>query len=229
LCACKTPGFASLCQAIRYDGVLLSEICIVNTKHDHIDACAKLEQICYPSLGEEEKLRPEQFAKHIALFPAGQFVAIDQTSGAVIGCTGGFLTQLDVVLSHSFFEVTSHGWFTRHDNAGEYYHGATMTVHPDYRGLGIARMFYDTRKAMCREFNLRGQVICGMLPLFADFKAYMSAADYVRHVVAGLLFDPTMTVQLRNGFVFRQLLKDYFDDPPSDGWAAVLICPTSVP
>lgn len=199
-------------------------ILIRNTAPDDADACAYLEQVCYPSLGEEEKLRAEQFVNHIALFPRGQFVAVDDGSGAIVGCTGGFLTFLDVVKTHDFFDVTSKGWFTRHDPTGDYYHGATMTVHPDYRGLGIARLFYDARKAMCRELGLRGQVICGMLPAFATFKAYMSAHDYVRHVEAGMLFDPTLTVQLRNDFKFVQLLSNYFDDPPSDGWAAMLIC-----
>jgi GNAT superfamily N-acetyltransferase len=189
-------------------------------------ACAELEQLCYPYLSEAEKLRPEQFENHIALFPQGQFVAIDTENGQIIGATGGFLTNIDVVRTHSFFGVTSEGWFTRHEPAAMYYHGATMTVHPDYRGLGIARMFYDARKDMCLNLGLHGQVICGMLPGYADYKAYMSADDYVQHVAAGLLFDPTLTVQLRNGFVYDSLIRDYFEDPPSEGWAALLVWKT---
>jgi GNAT superfamily N-acetyltransferase len=204
-----------------------AQIQILNTQAVHVEACAELEHICYPSLGEAEKLRAEQFLRHISLFPAGQLVAIDSTDGdRVIGATGGFLTTLEVVSTHSFFDVTSEGWFTRHDPCGDYYHGATMTVHPDYRGRGVARLFYDARKAMCRDLGLRGQVICGMLPGYAAYKQFMSAEHYVHHVAAGMLFDPTLTVQLRNDFVFEKLLKDYFDDVPSNGWAALLICPT---
>jgi GNAT superfamily N-acetyltransferase len=199
-------------------------ILIRNTAAADAEACALLEHLCYPYLSDEEKLRAEQFVNHIGLFPEGQWVAVDSDTDAVVGCTGGFVTTIEIVRAHDFFDVTSKGWFARHDPAADYYHGATMTVHPDYRGLGIARMFYDTRKDMCRALGLKGQVICGMLPGFANLKAYMSAADYVRHVGAGLLFDPTLTVQLRNGFKFVQLLPNYFDDPPSDGWAAMLIC-----
>lgn len=204
-----------------------ADILITRTLADHAEACAELEQVCYPSLSDEEKLRAEQFLNHIRLFPSGQFVAVDQRTGAVIGATGGFLTTVETVLTHNFFETTSEGWFSRHDPSAPYYHGATMTVHPAYRGLGVARLFYDARKTMCRELGLAGQVICGMLPGFAQFKHAMSAEDYVRYVVAGLLYDPTLTVQLRNGFVFQKLIKDYFIDPPSDGWAALLIWPNA--
>lgn len=200
-----------------------ADILITRTLPEHVEACAELEQVCYPSLSDEEKLRAEQFLNHIRLFPSGQFVAIDQATSAVVGATGGFLTTVDTVLTHNFFEMTSEGWFSRHDPAASHYHGATMTVHPDYRGLGVARLFYDARKAMCRELGLAGQVICGMLPGFAQFKHAMSAEDYVRYVVAGLLYDPTLTVQLRNGFVFQKLIRGYFIDPPSDGWAALLL------
>jgi GNAT superfamily N-acetyltransferase len=203
-------------------------IIITNTLPKHAEACAELERVCYPSLSDEEKLRTEQFLNHIRLFPRGQFVAIDQQTGAVIGATGGFLTSIETVLTHDFFDTTSEGWFARHDPAAAYYHGATMTVHPAYRGLGVARLFYDARKAMCRELGLAGQVICGMLPGFARFKHAMSAEDYTRYVVAGLLYDPTLTVQLRNGFVFQRLIKNYFIDPPSDGWAALLIWPSQI-
>ncbi len=203
------------------------QIRITQTQPAHAEACAELEQICYPSLSDGEKLRAEQFENHIRLFPRGQFVAVDDARGGrVIGATGGFLTDVETVKTHNFYDMTSQGWFSRHDPAGRYYHGATMTVHPDYRGLGIARMFYDARKRMCAELGLAGQVICGMIPGFARFKPYMDAAAYVRHVQAGLLFDATLTVQLRNGFSVIGLLRDYFQDPPSDGWAALLICPS---
>jgi ribosomal protein S18 acetylase RimI-like enzyme len=204
-----------------------SQIRITHTQPTHAAACAELEQICYPTLADDEKLRPEQFERHIQLFPRGQFVAIDDARGGrVVGATGGFLTDIETVKTHNFYDMTSHGWFSRHDPAGRYYHGATMTVHPDYRGRGIARQFYDARKTMCAELGLDGQIICGMMPDFVRFKAYIDAESYVRHVQAGLLFDATLTVQLRNGFAFAGLLKDYFEDPPSDGWAALMICPS---
>ena len=72
-------------------------IAVVNTLWAHADACAELEQICYPSLSDEEKLRAEQFLNHIQLFPQGQYVAIDQQTGQVVGATGGFLTTVGSV------------------------------------------------------------------------------------------------------------------------------------
>jgi GNAT superfamily N-acetyltransferase len=171
---------------------------IINTRVEHTAACAELEQVCYPTLADEEKFRAEQFENHISLFPEGQWVAIDPESGYVIGATGGFRTTKEAVQTHNFFEMTSNGWFTRHDPSAPYYHGATMTVLPEYRGRGIARLFYAARKAMCQTLNLRGQIICCMLPSYAK-------------------------LQIRNGFKVEGLLKDYFDDPPSRGWAALAL------
>ena len=201
---------------------MFTPIAILNTLPEHAEACGMLEQVCYPSLSDDEKIRPEQFHRHITQFPAGQFVALDTRSGRVVGCTGGFRTTVETVLAHNFFDMTSHGWFTRHDSDAAWYHGATMTVHPDYRGRGIARKFYEARKAMCRALGLRGQVICGMIPGFAAHKGAMSAQDYVRTVQRGALVDPTLTVQLRNDFVFERLIADYFVDPPSQGWAVLM-------
>ena len=197
-------------------------ISIRNTRVEHADACGMLEQVCYPSLSDDEKIRPEQFQRHIAQFPEGQFVALDSVTGRVVGCTGGFRTTVETVLAHNFFDMTSHGWFTRHAPGAAWYHGATMTVHPAYRGRGIARKFYDARKTMCRALGLRGQVICGMIPGFAAHKSTMSAQDYVRAVKEGALVDPTLPVQLRNDFVFDRLIADYFIDPPSEGWAVLM-------
>ncbi len=196
---------------------------IINTRLEHTAECAELERICYPTLADKEKFRAEQFEKHIALFPEGQWVAIDSASRRVVGATGGFRTTKEAVQTHDFFEMTSDGWFTRHDPNAPYYHGATMTVLPGYRGRGIARLFYEARKAMCQALNLRGQIICGMLPSYAKFAESMSVTDYIRYVEAGFLFDPTLTVQIRNGFKVERLLENYFDDPPSRGWAALSV------
>jgi GNAT superfamily N-acetyltransferase len=196
---------------------------IVPTQPENAEACARLETLCYPTLSEEEHLKAPQFVRHVEIFPAGQLVAIDRDTDQVIGATGGFLTTLEEVRAHNFFEMTSHGWFSRHDPDARWYHGATMTVHPDYRGQGISRLFYNARKAMCQTLGLAGQVICGMMPGYAVYKHRIPAQEYVDYVCGGMLYDPTLTVQLRNGFVFQQLMHDYFEDPPTDGMAALMI------
>ncbi len=202
----------------------MSEIIIKNTRSEHVEYCALLQHLCYPTLAECEKLQVEHFKAHIAKFPDGQFVAVHVRSGEVVGSTSGFLTQVDFANFHhkNFYEAIDGGWLTNHDPLGDYYYGIDMCVHPDHRGLGIARLLHDARKKLCREMNLRGQVIGGMIPGYAAYRHVMSALDYAEHVRSGLLFDSTLTTQLRNGFELRGMLKDYLHDPPTEGWSTLL-------
>jgi hypothetical protein len=50
----------------------------------------------------------------------------------------------------------------------------------------------------------------------------MDAATYVSFVVAGEMFDPTLSVQLRQGFRVRGLLPTYLSDTATDGWSVLL-------
>lgn len=205
----------------------MSEILILNTQAEYVEQCAALQPICYPTLAKEEQFTAEHFLSHIRLFPEGQFMAIDRETGRVVGTTAGFLTCYDHIdqehfQHHKFIDAIAGGWLTNHNPRGNYYYGVDMCVHPDYRGRGIARRLHDARKALCRRLNLKGQVIGGMIPGFADYKQVMTAHEYVRYVQAGLLYDSTLTTQLRNGFVLRGMLQNYLNDPPTDGWSTLL-------
>jgi GNAT superfamily N-acetyltransferase len=202
----------------------LSEIVITNTRIEHVRQCAALQPICYPTLAHQEQLQEDHFAAHIARFAEGQFVAIDTHTGAVVGSTSGFLTDVDFehFSHHTFFDAIDGGWLSHHNPAGSHYYGIDMSVLPVYRGRGIARKLHDARKSLCRTLNLRGQIIGGMIPGFAHYKKVMTAQDYAGYVIAGLLFDSTLTTQLRNGFEMRGMLKDYLHDPPTDGWSTLL-------
>jgi hypothetical protein len=62
----------------------------------------------------------------------------------------------------------------------------------------------------------------GMIPGFAHYKAVMEAQTYVARVVAGDIFDPTLSVQLRQGFRVRGLLANYLPDSATDGWSVLI-------
>ncbi len=154
-------------------------------------------------------------------------MAVDRENGRVIGTTAGFLTHFDRIDSdhfkhHTFFEAIAHGWLTNHNPRGNYYYGVDMCVHPDYRGRGIARLLHDARKLLIRQLGLRGQVLGGMLPGYVNYKHVMTAHDYANYVHKGLIYDSTLSTQLRNGFEFRGLLQNYLNDPPTNGWSSLL-------
>lgn len=202
----------------------MSGIEIVNTRVEHLGACAELQRLCFPTLAPEERLTEAHIANHVRLFPEGQFVAVDAASGSVIGMTAGFRTHFDFehTHGHTYLRAISNGWFWRHNPRGSYYYGADMSVHPDHRGKGIARKFHDARKALCRRMGLKGQVVCGMIPGYAELKHELTAHEYMRKVMDGALYDSTFSTQLRNGFVWRGMIANYVQDPPTDGWATLL-------
>jgi hypothetical protein len=51
----------------------------------------------------------------------------------------------------------------------------------------------------------------GALPGFQHHAGRMSVDAYIAEVVAGRIFDPTLSVQLKNGFAVRDVLRDYVD------------------
>lgn len=205
----------------------MSEILILNTHPERAEECASLQPLCYPTLAENEQVTAAQFIRHVQVFPEGQFMAIERDSGRVVGTTAGFLTHLEGVAPeyfkhHTFYEATGGNWLTNHNPRGNYYYGIDMCVHPDFRGRGIARMLHDSRKALVRKLGLKGQVLGGMLPGYANYKHVMTAHEYANYVRKGLIYDSTFSTQLRNGFEFRGLLQNYLTDPPTNGWSTLL-------
>jgi GNAT superfamily N-acetyltransferase len=200
----------------------MSEIIIANTRPEHLAALAVHQRICYPTLAEYELMAEEHFASHLRLFAAGQHVALD--GDRVVGQSSTFQISSEIVFApHRFHDIMAAGFFTNHDPHGEWLYGADMSVHPDYRGRGLATKLYTVRKELIRRLNLRGMVAGGMLPGYNRYKDAMTVEEYVARVSRGELIDPTLTPQLRSGFVVRGVLHDYIDDAAITPHASLIV------
>jgi GNAT superfamily N-acetyltransferase len=189
----------------------MSDIAITNTRTEHLEALAEHQKICFPTLDPSEWMTAEHFAAHLRIFAEGQHVAL--AGARVIGQSSTFRARTDQVFRpHRFPEIIANGFFTNHDPRGEWLYGADMSVHPDYRGHRVSSMLYSARKDLIRRLGMRGMVAGGMLPGYNQHKGEMSVDEYVARVVRGELADPTLTPQLRSGFVVRDILYDYIDD-----------------
>lgn len=199
-----------------------SPVEIVTIKPEYAAALEQLQRDCFPTLGEQELMRADHFLKHCELFPEGNFVAI--ADGRVVGLGSGFLTDFNFDHpDHTFMEIIAGGYFTNHDPNGDWYYGSDISVHPDYRRRGIGSMLYEARKDIVRKRNRKGIVAGGLIPGYAAYKDRLNPHEYVDQVVAGEIYDSTLSFQLRHGFEVRGLLEDYIEDAASDNWSTLIV------
>lgn len=201
---------------------VIVDIRLETIKPEHAKALEALQIACFPTLAAHERMLEAHFLSHCHVFPEGNFVALD--GERVVGLGSGFLTDFDLEHpNHTFWEMIDGGFYTHHDPAGTWYYGGDISVHPDYRGAGVGNRLYDARKSLVRRMDRRGIVAGGMLPGYAAHRGELTVQAYTDRVVAGELFDPTLSFQLRNGFQVRGLLENYLDDEASDGWATLIV------
>ena len=214
-------GFPTV-VAVSRDGLAMPNYVITTLKPEHFERLEALQRIVYPTLGAQELMRTEHFASQYAVFAAGQIVVLD--GERVIGQGSGFFTDFDFAHpAHTFAEICDNFYFRTHDPAGAYYYGADISVHPDYRGRGLGKLLYQARKDVVRRYHKRGIVGGGLLPGYAQHKDQLSVHDYVAKVVAGELHDSTLSFQLKQGFVVRNLIQNYIEDTASDNWATLIL------
>lgn len=182
---------------------------------------AAIERAAFPTAGIEDLLVPEEIEVYCDTFPEGGFVALHE--GRPVGMGVGIFIDFDFEDSHhSLDDLIGENSCGNHSADGDWYYGITIAVDPGYRRLGIGHQLYIRRKDLVRRFAKAGIVAGGVIPGYKDHIHEMSADEYVEMVVAGELYDPTLSFQLDNGFEALGAIPDYMDDP-AVGDNAVLI------
>lgn len=201
-------------------------VLVVPMRPEHAAPLEALQRRVFPTLLDEELFTVPKYLRHLELFPEGQFVALAKEHGDIVvaGVTSTRRTCFDFNhIQHTFIEAMAGGWLTNHDPRGDWLYGVDLNVHPGHRGKGIARLLYNARRSLVQRLNLRGEVAGAMLPGYDRHRRKYSIEDYVRAVERGEAFDPTLTVQMRNGFKVVGVLYDHITDPRSDNCAALIM------
>ncbi len=198
---------------------------VVNSQPEMVARLEVIQRASFPSLAEDEIITAEHYAAHIERFPEGQFAALNE-AGQVVACSTDFRTRIDFDhFEHRYIDAVDNNWLGNHDPAGDWLYGADIGVLPDYRRRGIGRMLYEARRGLIRRLNLRGHVAGGLLKGYGRYKDRMPVEEYVEKLKAGELFDPTVSIQLKVGFVIHGLIQNYVDDPSCDNKAAFIVWP----
>ena len=196
---------------------------VVNSRLDMIHELEAIQRASFPTLAEDEIITAAHYAAHIDRFPEGQW-AVVTGAGCVVACSTDLRARIDLDhIEHRYIEAVGHNWLGTHDAQGDWLYGADIGVLPAYRRRGLARRLYQARHALVRRLNLRGHVAGGMLKGYGGHRHRMSVKAYVARVVAGELFDPTLSVQLTCGFHVHGIIDDYVNDPSCDNKAAFII------
>lgn len=198
------------------------ELRFVNLTPDLAEALSEVERLCFPMADSAELLSADDLRAYAEIFPEGVFVAMN--GDTPVGMGAGIFLDFDFDRpQHTIMEITGEHQCGNHDPDGAWYYGTDITVHPQHRRRGIGQELYRLRKDLVRRHDKRGIIAGGSIPGYFDHKAVMDAGEYVQRVVAGELYDPTLTFQLQNGFEVRGLLENYMADEADDGWATLIV------
>ena len=199
-----------------------TDVLVRPTRRQDLLDIAELSRICYP---HDTPWTEALLATHLAVFPEGQFVAVDRASGRIVGMAASLIVPWDDYdMETNWTDFTARGTFKNHDPVhGRTLYGAEIMVHPAVRRKGIASRLYQARRDLVTHLGLLRIRAGGRLRGYHRYAATMSPQQYVDAVIAGTLSDPTLSFQLKQGFHVLGVVKHYLDpDPESLGAAAVI-------
>ncbi len=197
-----------------------AKLTIRNVKREDF---AKIVELSQKSYEEKITISLEMLTGQFNRFEEGQFVV--ECDDKIIGHCATFIVKEELAFAdHTYAEITGGGFASRHDEDGDYLYGMEVVVDPQYRGLRVGQRLYNARKALCKEFNLKGIVFAGRMPNFAKKKKQVkSATDYVEKVIDNKIKDPVIGFQIKNGFKFIKVLKDYLINDVESGYNAAFM------
>ena len=197
----------------------MNKLSVRATKVGDVDAVLALQKRVYPTIAP---WRRDHIADQMAIFPEGQLIA--ELNGRIVGCASSLVILWDEWADeHSWSEITAAGTFSTHNPDGFTLYGAEVFVDPKLRGQRVGHRLYEGRRNLCKRLNLRRIIACGRLPGYAALAEQMTVELYVKKVLWGDLVDPVLSFQLREGFRFCGIMKNYLpEDTDSRGQASLI-------
>jgi ribosomal protein S18 acetylase RimI-like enzyme len=192
---------------------------------DDLKAIIRLMERVYPQdrFGPSAIWKEENLLRHMERFPEGQMIAVD-IEGALIATSTTLRTTRNLALApHTWGEITDHGTLSTHDPRGEVLYGVNIAVDPAHQGQGVGRALYQARIALARNLGCTAFAAGARIPGYAGHQNAMEPESYLQAVVAGELFDPTLSKQLKLGFKMMGLLKGYARDYETCDHAAMIL------
>ena len=164
----------------------------------------------------------EQIETLLRIFPEGQVVTV--ADDKIVGCALSIIVDYDLVKGdHTYAKVTGNETFSTHNPDGNILYGIEVFIHPDYRGLRLARRMYEYRKELCEKLNLKAIMFGGRIPNYHKYADKMRPKEYIEKVGKREIYDPVLTFQRSNDFHVRRVMTNYLpNDEESKHYACLL-------
>lgn len=198
------------------------EIIVRQTQKADVSQIIELSREIYH---EKSAWTEKELHSHLEIFPEGQFVAVENETGNIVGMAASLIILWDdYEISENWIDFTDDGMFTNHDaENGRTLYGAEVMVSPNIRRAGIGKKLYAARRELVEKSGLLRIRAGARLINYHRYAEKYSAKEYVEKIVAGEIKDPTLSFQLRQGFEILAVVSDYLEnDCESLGKAAII-------
>ncbi len=163
-----------------------------------------------------------QIKKLITIFPEGQVVTV--VDDKIVGCALSIIVDYNMVNGdHTYAKVTGNETFNTHNPKGNILYGIEVFIHPEYRGLRLARRMYEYRKELCEKLNLKAIMFGGRIPNYHKYADTMRPKEYIEKVRSREIYDPVLTFQLSNDFHVRRVIRNYLPNDEESKHCATLL------
>jgi len=159
---------------------------------------------------------------HFDVFPEGQLSIFDGQGRLLADSTSMIVTSAQAMVPHRWSEITGRGTLAPHHLSGDVFYGVDLAVDPEFQGMGLAHHLYAARIAVAVRMGCRRFVAGARMPGYHLAADMLTPESYLTLVERGLIYDPTLSKQLRLGFRSYGLLPHYISDPESADCAALI-------
>ena len=203
------------------DEMKINKVQIRNLQIEDYDQLAQSFTRVY-SDGSDVFWTHKQIEKLIRIFPEGQIVTV--VDEKIVGCALSIIVNYDDVKNdHTYAQVTGKETFNTHNPKGNILYGIEVFIHPQYRGLRLARRMYEYRKELCETLNLKAILFGGRIPNYHKYADQIRPKEYIDKVKQKEIYDPVLTFQLSNDFHVRKVMRNYLpNDEESKHYACLL-------
>jgi GNAT superfamily N-acetyltransferase len=185
------------------------------------EAIIEICTLVYPT---EAPYTAQELEDHRQVFPIGQFAVVERASRAVAGVAFNLrLSLLDFHIDDPWDVLTAGGTFTDHNPDGPTLYCADLMVHPAHQHHGLGAALTDRVRVLVQQERLWRMVGASRLPGYGQYQSTMTIEEYLAGVLTGRLYDPVLTLHLKDGWSPIRPIHGYLQhDEESAGWAEVI-------